>query len=98
MLIRLLFRFLRPYARQAAVVIALALASTTAMLYLPNLYARIIDRGVIAHDTGYILTLGAIMLAIAAWISDSLSANTRNSVPSAIPAAIAICAVVTTLP
>ena len=66
MLIRLLLRFLRPYKRHVAVVVALALASTTAMLYLPNLYARIIDRGVIAHDTGYILTLGAIMLAITA--------------------------------
>ena len=65
MLIALLLQFLRPYKRHVAAVVALQLASTTGMLYLPNLYARIIDRGVIAHDTGYILTLGAIMLAIA---------------------------------
>jgi ATP-binding cassette subfamily B protein len=61
---RLLFRFLRPYARQAAVVLVLALGSTTAVLYLPKLYAQIIDRGVAAHDTGYILTTGGIMLLI----------------------------------
>jgi ATP-binding cassette subfamily B protein len=64
MLMRLLFRFLRPYARQAAVVLVLALGSTTAVLYLPKLYAQIIDRGVAAHDTGYILTTGGIMLLI----------------------------------
>jgi ATP-binding cassette subfamily B protein len=66
MLIRLLFRFLRPYARQVAAVNVLALASTTAMLYLPYLYARIVDHGIAEHDTSYILTTGGIMLAITA--------------------------------
>lgn len=37
-------------------------------------------------------------LAIAAWTSESLSGKTRNSVPSAMPAASAICAVVTAAP
>jgi ATP-binding cassette subfamily B multidrug efflux pump len=64
MLLRLLIQFLRPYRRQLLVVIALQLAATTAMVYLPNLYARIIDRGVATGDIGYILTIGAIMLAI----------------------------------
>ena len=64
MLIRLLSQFLRPYARQLAAVVSLQLAATAAMVYLPNLYARIIDRGVATGDTGYILSLGAIMLAI----------------------------------
>ena len=64
MLIRLLIQFLRPYARQITAVIVLQLASTTAMLYLPNLYARIIDRGVAVGDTAYILKAGAIMLAL----------------------------------
>jgi ATP-binding cassette subfamily B protein len=66
MLIRLLRQFLRPYARPLAAVIALQLAATTAMVYLPYLYARIIDRGVAVGNTGYILSTGAIMLAISA--------------------------------
>ena len=66
MLVRLLSRFLRPYARHLAAVVALQLAATTASLYLPNLYARIIDRGVAVGDTGYILATGAIMLAFTA--------------------------------
>jgi ATP-binding cassette subfamily B multidrug efflux pump len=64
MLLRLLIQFLRPYRRPLAVVIALQLAATTAMVYLPNFYARIIDRGVTLGDIGFILTTGAIMLAI----------------------------------
>jgi ATP-binding cassette subfamily B protein len=66
MLVRLLFQFLRPYARQLAAVVALQLAATAAMVYLPYLYARIIDRGVAVGDTGYILSTGGIMLAISA--------------------------------
>jgi len=75
MLIRLLFQFLRPYTRHVAAVVVLQLASTTGMLYLPNLYARIIDRGVLLHDTGYILSTGGVMLAItAAQVVCSISA------------------------
>jgi ATP-binding cassette subfamily B multidrug efflux pump len=66
MLVRLLIQFLRPYARRLAALVALQLAATTAALYLPNLYARIIDRGVTVGDTGYILSTGGIMLAITA--------------------------------
>jgi ATP-binding cassette subfamily B multidrug efflux pump len=66
MLVRLLVQFLRPYAQKLAAVIVLQLAGTTASLYLPNLYARIIDRGVAAGDTDIILSIGAIMLAISA--------------------------------
>ncbi len=66
MLIRLLRQLLRPYARPLAAVIALQLSATAAMVYLPSLYARIIDRGVSLGDTGYILSTGAIMLAISA--------------------------------
>jgi len=64
MLVRLLFQFLRPYARQVAAVIVLQLAGTTATLYLPNLYARIIDDGIATGDTDYILSTGGLMLAI----------------------------------
>jgi ATP-binding cassette subfamily B multidrug efflux pump len=75
MLARLLFQFLRPYARQIAAVIVLQLASTTATLYLPNLYARIIDQGVTVGDTGYIFAAGGVMLAItAAQVACSIAA------------------------
>jgi ATP-binding cassette, subfamily B, multidrug efflux pump len=66
MLGRLLLQFLRPYARQIAAVVVLQLASTTATLYLPNLYARIVDQGVTVGDTGYIFAAGGVMLAITA--------------------------------
>jgi ATP-binding cassette subfamily B protein len=66
MLVRLLFQFLRPYARQLAAVVVFQVIGTTASLYLPNLYARIIDRGVAVGDTGFILSTGATMLAFTA--------------------------------
>jgi ATP-binding cassette subfamily B protein len=66
MLIRLLFQFLRPYKRELAAVVVLQLAATTAMVYLPSLYADIINRGVAVGDTGYVLTTGGVMLAISA--------------------------------
>ncbi len=40
------------------------LAQTLATLYLPTLNADIIDKGVIFHNTHYILTTGGVMLAI----------------------------------
>src|SRR5689334_4025613 len=66
MLGRLLLQFVRPYGRQLAGVVVLQMAGTVASLYLPNLYARIIDRGIAHHDTGYILATGGVMLAISA--------------------------------
>jgi ATP-binding cassette subfamily B multidrug efflux pump len=66
MLIRILFQFLRPYARPLAAVIALQLGAVAALVYLPYLYARLIDQGVSVGNTGYILSVGAIMLAITA--------------------------------
>lgn len=64
MLIRLLLQFLAPYKRPLTAVVALQIGATTAMVYLPKLYALIIDRGVAVGDTGYILSVGAIMLAL----------------------------------
>src|SRR5678816_3789583 len=66
MLFRLLIQFLRPYKRDLAAVIALQLAATSAMVYLPNLYAQIIDRGVATGDIGMILSTVAEMLAFSA--------------------------------
>ncbi|HEV2343922.1 MAG TPA: ABC transporter ATP-binding protein [Actinocrinis sp.] len=64
MLIKILRAFLRPYARPLTVIVTLQLASTIATLYLPTLNADIIDNGVVKGDTGYIMTVGALMLGI----------------------------------
>ena len=64
MLIRLLRSYLRPYRKPLALVLLLQLAQTLATLYLPTLNADIIDKGVILHNTHYILTTGGVMLAI----------------------------------
>ena len=64
MLLRLLRRYLRPYAGSLLAVSALQLVGTIASLYLPSLNGKIIDRGVSTGDTNYILRTGALMLAI----------------------------------
>ncbi|MEU6342732.1 ABC transporter ATP-binding protein [Streptomyces sp. NPDC046977] len=64
MLIRLLRSHLGPYRRSIAVLVVLQLVATIAMLYLPTLNADIIDNGVVKGDTGYILQLGGIMVAV----------------------------------
>ncbi|GFH65935.1 multidrug ABC transporter ATP-binding protein [Streptomyces sp. TSRI0384-2] len=64
MLIRLLRTYLRPYQKPIASVVVLQLLQTCAALYLPSLNADIIDRGVVRGDTGTILGLGAVMLAV----------------------------------
>ncbi|MCM2388552.1 ABC transporter ATP-binding protein [Streptomyces albipurpureus] len=64
MLIRLLRTYLRPYKRPIALLVLLQLLQTSATLYLPTLNADIIDNGVVKGDTGYIVRLGVLMLAI----------------------------------
>ncbi|MEE6282994.1 ABC transporter ATP-binding protein [Georgenia sunbinii] len=66
MLIRALRRFLRPYRRDVGFVVVLQFLQTIAALSLPSLNAAIIDNGVVAGDTGYILRVGGVMLAISA--------------------------------
>src|SRR3954469_24278597 len=65
MLIRLVRRFLSAYRRPLAVVVALQFVGTLGALYLPSLNADIIDNGVVTGDTGYIVRIGALMLAVA---------------------------------
>ncbi|MBN1174829.1 MAG: ABC transporter ATP-binding protein [Micromonosporaceae bacterium] len=65
MLIRLLRTYLRPYTNAIALVIAFQFVQAMASLYLPTLNADIIDNGVAEGDTGYILRVGAGMLAVA---------------------------------
>jgi ATP-binding cassette, subfamily B, multidrug efflux pump len=63
-LIRLLREYLRPYHSPIVVVVLLQLVQTLATLYLPTLNADIIDQGVVRGDTGYILQLGGVMMAV----------------------------------
>lgn len=63
-LIRLLRTYLAPYKKPIGVLVLLQFLQTCASLYLPTLNADIIDNGVVKGDTGYILTFGAIMIAI----------------------------------
>lgn len=64
MLIRLLRTYLSPYQKPIALLVALQLLQTSATLYLPTLNADIIDDGVVKGDTGYILRVGAVMIAV----------------------------------
>jgi ATP-binding cassette subfamily B protein len=64
MLIRLMREYLRPYRTAITVLVLLQLIGTLANLYLPTLNADIIDNGVIKGDTGYIVSIGGLMLAI----------------------------------
>ncbi|MCR1783899.1 ABC transporter ATP-binding protein/permease [Nocardioides carbamazepini] len=65
MLIGLLRDHLRPYKGWLAAIVVLQFTGTAAMLYLPSLNADIIDKGVARGDTGYVVKLGGIMLAVA---------------------------------
>jgi ATP-binding cassette subfamily B protein len=64
MLTQVLRRFLQPYRRELAIVVAFQLVGTMASLYLPSLNAQIIDSGIARGDTGYILRTGAWMLFV----------------------------------
>src|ERR1051326_601255 len=64
MLLRLLRRHLRPYAREVTFVVVLVLIQSIANLYLPNLNADIINNGVAKGDVPYIWRTGGVMLAV----------------------------------
>ena len=66
MLLALVRRYIRPYRRLVAAVMALQTISTLASLYLPTVNAAIIDDGVAKGDTGLISRLGLVMLAVTA--------------------------------
>ena len=61
---RLLVRYLKPYWKQVTFIIVLLLAQAIANLYLPDLNADIINNGVRLGNINYILTSGAVMLAV----------------------------------
>jgi ATP-binding cassette, subfamily B, multidrug efflux pump len=64
MLIRLLRTHLREYRRLLLLLLGLQAIQALANLYLPNLNASIIDKGVLRGDQGYIWTLGGVMLGV----------------------------------
>ncbi|GAB2746133.1 ABC transporter ATP-binding protein [Kitasatospora kifunensis] len=64
MLIRVLRAHLGPYTKPIILLVLFQLVSTIATLYLPTLNADIIDNGVVKGDTGYIMRIGGVMLAI----------------------------------
>jgi ATP-binding cassette subfamily B protein len=64
MLIKLTRTFLRPYRTWLLIVVIGQIVQTAAALYLPTLNADIIDNGVVTGDTGYIVGLGGVMLAV----------------------------------
>ena len=64
MLIRLLGAHLRPYTRTIALVVLLQLIQTLSALCLPTLNADIINNGVLTGDTGHVLSMGGVMLAV----------------------------------
>ena len=64
MLSKLLRTYLSAYRGALGLVLVLQLVQTIAGLYLPSLNADIIDKGIAAGNTGYILSTGATMLAV----------------------------------
>ncbi|MCW2783101.1 MAG: transporter ATP-binding protein [Marmoricola sp.] len=65
MLIRLTREYLKPYRNWLTTIVLLQFVGTVAALYLPSLNADIIDKGVAVGDTGYIVRVGGMMLAVA---------------------------------
>ncbi len=65
MLFRLVRQFAGRYRRWLSIVVVATFVQTIAALYLPTLNADIIDNGVVKGDTGYIVSTGGVMLAVA---------------------------------
>src|SRR5260221_667066 len=59
-----LLRFMKPYRAILVLVVVLGFAQAIANLYLPTLFANIVDKGIIGKDIGYIWRTGGIMLLI----------------------------------
>jgi ATP-binding cassette, subfamily B, multidrug efflux pump len=59
-----LMRFMKPYRWLLVLVVILAAAQALGNLYLPNLFADIVNNGIVKGDTGYIWRLGGLMLLV----------------------------------
>lgn len=60
-----LLRFLKPYRFLLIIVMILAVGQAAANLYLPNLMADIVNKGIAGFDTGFIWRTGGIMTLVA---------------------------------
>ena len=60
-----LLRFLEPYRWLLVVILAAAVGQATSNLYLPNLMADIVDKGIATFNTGFIWQTGMIMAVVA---------------------------------
>ena len=63
-LVRMMLARLRPYRLQVSIVLGLIVIQTVLGLYLPNLTADIINKGISVGNVGYIWRTGAWMLAL----------------------------------
>ncbi len=72
-LVSLTRRFLRPYSWRTILVVDLVAFQAIESLYLPNLYADIINNGVVMGDTNYIWRTGVLMLGITVLIGITAS-------------------------
>lgn len=61
-----LYRFLKQYTVQIAVIVVLLFGQVLSDLYLPTLMADIVDKGLVNKDVGYIMQIGGFMLLVAA--------------------------------
>jgi len=59
-----LLRLIKPYRMLIVLVLVLAFAQSLANLYLPTLMADIVDNGIVKQDTGYIWSVGGLMLLV----------------------------------
>lgn len=64
MLFRLLRTYLKRYRWQLVALVAFQGAQAIATLFLPDITADIIDKGILANDNGYIWAHGGLMLAV----------------------------------
>ncbi len=63
-LVRMMLARLRPYRLQVSIVLGLIVIQTVLGLYLPNLTADIINKGISVGNVGYIWRTGAWMLSL----------------------------------
>nr|BFF24794.1 hypothetical protein GCM10025732_27590 [Glycomyces mayteni] len=63
-ILRLLADYLRPHRKPLLLAVAFQLVQTVASLYVPTLNADLINNGVAAGDTAYVLRHGGFMLAV----------------------------------
>ena len=60
-----LLKYLKPYQFLLVVIVVLAILQSAANLYLPNLMADIVNKGIAAFNTNYIWQTGAVMALVA---------------------------------